>query len=149
MTDIEKAAELASTVLPGPIGEALSHFLNDGVATEDAEYNPHLARLCKRIIYVDRIRRCVDVFCPRRARRFLYGMAMQFVVLGKANTADQGLELAEIAVDHLFAIAPGLPVKRADVGFVNATARLFYISDRMGELAEERDEIIAALRGES
>lgn len=141
MNDIERAAELASTVLPGPIGEALSDFFNDGIAIEDALRNVHLMKLAHQIVYVDRMVEAVGLVCPEQGAELYHGLALQFAILGEAKTAADATRLAEIAVRHLFAVAPPIPSGHAPCGYVNAAARVLAIRERLASLTAELNDI--------
>ena len=141
MNDIQRAAELASAVLPGPIGEALSGFFNDGVAIDDALRNVHLMELAHQVVYVADMIKAVGLACPKQGDELYHGLALQFAVLGEAKTAADATRLAEIAVRHLFAVAPSLPSEHAPLGYVNAAARVLAIRERLASLTAELNDI--------
>ncbi len=147
MTDIEKAADVAASVLPGPIGEALARFFSDGVATDDADTNPYLADLADRIVYANEIREGVEMLCPDQATEFYYGLAVQFAVNGEAAVVADALRLADTAVSYLFSLAGDVPAKHAPRGYVNATARVMYLTGRITTYNAELVDLTRMLGG--
>jgi hypothetical protein len=147
MTDIEKAAELASTVLPGPIGEALSRFLSDGVATADAEANPYLTELADRIVYADEIRKSVLTLVPEHYSHFYHGLAVQLASSREVFNVADAIRLADATVKYLFALADDAPGEHAPRGYVNATARIVYLHERISTYNAELVGLTRTLGG--
>jgi transcriptional regulator with XRE-family HTH domain len=106
-TDLDRAVVVARSVLPGPIGEAVSELLSWQLARDPYNTDIHLLTLAARIVDADRVRKAVSVVVPELGDDLHYGLAARLLSeRDVVKTVDEATRLAEVAVRYLISMAP-------------------------------------------